>query len=94
MEQRVRAVMEEYLELQHGAGLHVRWQASPEAVLTARFSISTTPEAVLTVRSPNAGVDGADLATPTVTCKLDEASGSRMYNLTYRVKGTRAGQLA
>ena len=43
---------------------------------------------------PHAGVDGSDLAAPTVTCKLDEASGTRMYNLTYRVKGTRAGQLA
>ena len=71
----------------HG-GRHSQRQCSQRA------SALPPQKAVLTVRSPNAGVDGADLATPTVTCKLDEASGSRMYNLTYRVKGTRAGQLA
>jgi hypothetical protein len=77
MEERVRAVMGEFLELEHGAcGF-------------ARPSGAAEPH-VLTPASNVAGVSGADLAAPTVTCRLDETSGSRMYNLQYRVKGTRA----
>ena len=84
MEERVRPVMEEYLELQHGASGNLASALAPRAACTQRRAHDA-----LNV----AGVNGADLATPTVTCRLDETSGNRMYNLTYRVKGTRAAGL-